>query len=203
MSAQEIRAYRTTSTRLVRIEERDKLLGNLVQAGIGLKEVEEFVEETKLRGTRMNYKLKREIVAKTMKVKIRDNRALGDRVRSTRNHLRQKIEGVLGPRSRQCRWVMKSVKENGIKLRNNIRKKNMKKLNFLKGKYEWKSNVLDELKKIDKMRYGEAKLFNEDCDMKKGERNKPVIVCRGDEEIQLSDEELDVLALGLKFCIFK
>ena len=29
-----------------------------------------------------------------------------------------------------------------------------------------------------------------------------MIVCRGDEEIHLSDEELDVLALGPKFCIF-
>ena len=40
-------------------EERDKLLGNLVLAGIGVKEVEEFVthEENKLRGTKMNFKL--------------------------------------------------------------------------------------------------------------------------------------------------
>ena len=66
MSAQEIRAYRSTSTKLVRLEERNKLLGNLVEAGIGVKEVEEFVtnEENKLRGTKMNYKLKSEIVAK-------------------------------------------------------------------------------------------------------------------------------------------
>ena len=97
--------YRSISTKLVRLEERDKLLGNLVLAGIGVKEVDEFVThgENKLRGTKMNFKLKREIEAKTMKLKMRDNRVLGDRVRTTRNHLRRKIEDTLGPRTRHCR----------------------------------------------------------------------------------------------------
>ena len=52
------------------------------------------------------------------------------------------------------------------------------------------------------MRYGGAELFAEECGMKSEDMNKPVIVCRNDEEIHLSDEELSELALGPKFCVF-
>ena len=53
MSAEEIRTFRNLATKLVKCEERGKLLGNLMSAGIGLRDVEEFVnlEETKTRET--------------------------------------------------------------------------------------------------------------------------------------------------------
>ena len=34
------------------------------------------------------------------------------------------------------------------------------------------------------------------------EKQEPVIVCRSNEEIKLSDEELAVLVLGPKFCVY-
>ena len=52
MSAQEIRTLRNLAAKLVKIEERDKLLGILIKHGIGVREVEEFVkyERNKMRG---------------------------------------------------------------------------------------------------------------------------------------------------------
>ena len=76
MSALEIRAFRNIATKLVKSEERGKLLGNLKSARVGVREVEEFVshEENKLRGTETkNYKSRRELVAQTMELKINDN----------------------------------------------------------------------------------------------------------------------------------
>ena len=53
MSAMEIRALRNLSTKLVKSEERGKLLWELKKAGMGVREIEEFVghEMDKLRGT--------------------------------------------------------------------------------------------------------------------------------------------------------
>ena len=43
MSALEIRTLRNLSAKLVKVEERGKLLGELKRSGIGLREIEEFV----------------------------------------------------------------------------------------------------------------------------------------------------------------
>ena len=86
MTAMEIRAYRNLNTKLVRIEELDKLMVNLIEHGIGFKEEEDFLrkEEMKLRGLRGS-KLRKEMIIQIMKTKLRDNRILGDRVRGQRN----------------------------------------------------------------------------------------------------------------------
>ena len=54
MAASEIRAYRSLSTQLVKTEELDKLLGNLIERGVGLREEEDFMrkEEGKLKGNK-------------------------------------------------------------------------------------------------------------------------------------------------------
>ena len=51
MSALEIRSLRNTTTRMIKSEERGKLLRELIKSGVGLREIEEFVgnEESKLR----------------------------------------------------------------------------------------------------------------------------------------------------------
>ena len=102
-----------------------------------------------------------------MKLKLRDNRILGDKIRSQRNRLRGKIEDILGPRSRKYRWVMRSIRENNGKLRQRMRKKNEKKFSFLVRKYEVRTNVLTELSNEDRQKYGKARIFEEDADMGK------------------------------------
>ena len=44
MTAQEIRAFRSLSTRLIKIEERGNLIGNLMARGVGFKEEEDFLD---------------------------------------------------------------------------------------------------------------------------------------------------------------
>ena len=160
---------------MVKIEERDKLMGILVKTGIGLREVEEFVmsEEGKLRNNKSNFKKKREIVATMMEMKLRDNRREGTKIRKTRNRLRHKIEETLGPNSRKYRAVMRSVRDNCVKLRLRLRKKNTKKAEFLKGKYIKKENPIEDLSKEDRIRYGQAEIFQEDCKMRPEEEQKP------------------------------
>ena len=49
MSAQDVRAFRNLSAKLVKVEERGNLLGTLISSNLGVREVEEFVihEESK------------------------------------------------------------------------------------------------------------------------------------------------------------
>ena len=86
MSAQEVRAWRNLAKQLVMIEERSKLLGMLIARGIGLREEEEFMihEKEKFRGEKVGKlfeKKSKEMVAQTMKLKIKDNNIIGERVR--------------------------------------------------------------------------------------------------------------------------
>ena len=161
MSAQEIRAFRNIATKLVKTEERGKLMGNLKNARVGLREIEEFVlkEENKLRGTEgKNYKLRRELVAKAMDLKIKDNWKTGVGLRKARNRLKGKIEEILGPGSRKYRWLLKSVGENCAKTREKLKKKYMKKLEFLKGKYGRNDDPLNELNRMDRKKYGSTSI---------------------------------------------
>ena len=75
MSAQEIREFRNLSTKLVRAEERGKLLGNLIALRVGFKEEEEFLkhEHSKFK-CKIKYKKSKEIIVMAMKEKLRDNR---------------------------------------------------------------------------------------------------------------------------------
>ena len=97
MSAQEIRANRNLSSRLVRTEERSKLLGNLIARGVGLKEEEEFLrhEHSKFRCNR-EYRKKKEIITLAMKEKLRNDRKFEAKTRKSRNLMLGKIEGKWG-----------------------------------------------------------------------------------------------------------
>ena len=78
MSAKEVRTFRNLASKLVRAEETGKLLGNLMSANLGVREVEEFMikEDQNLKGAKdnsNNQKNRRKIVKDCMKVKYRDN----------------------------------------------------------------------------------------------------------------------------------
>ena len=59
MSAKEVRAFRNLASKLVKTEETGKLLGNLISANIGVREIEEFVihEDKKLKGNNVSNSL--------------------------------------------------------------------------------------------------------------------------------------------------
>ena len=208
MSAKEVRAFRNLASKLVKTEETGKLLGNLISANIGVREIEEFVihEDKKLKGNNVsnsNARYRREMVSNCMKIKFRDNWKTGVGIRKARNKLKGNIEEKLGPNSREFRGIMKSVNNNCMTLRMRLKHKNMKKLEFLKGKYGKIENPIDELKNEDRKKYGGARIFQEDNGMKAEEDHEPVIVCMEGEVIELDEDEKSVLLLGPKYCILK
>ena len=86
-------------------------------------------------------------------------------------------------------------------LRDKLRKKNLKKVEFLMKKYKKSEDPLDELTSDDRTKYGGARIFNDDSMMRRMDDDKPVIVVRENEVITLSKDEESVLALGPKFCV--
>ena len=171
MSALEIRELRNTAAKMIKSEERGKLLRELIKSGIGVREIEEFVmnEESKLRTkSKSNIKKGRDIVVELMKIKMRDNVREGNKLRKAKNKLRKKVEDRLGKNSRRCRWVMRSVRTNGEILREKLMKKNVKKFEFLKGKYVKKNNPIDELMSKDKKLYGNARIFKDSFEDRRG-----------------------------------
>ena len=191
---------------MVKTEERGKLLGTLMAANVGVKGIEDFVmkENCKLKGNmkdKATLKQRRELVASCMKIKIKDNWKRGVGLRKAKHKLKGTIEEKLNPKSRKCRAIMKSVKDNGMKLRERLKKKKKKKLEFLKGKYGEEQDPLDELTKKDQKKYGMARIFGDDNNIKCEDMQEPVVVCMEGEVIELSEDEKDVLSLGPKFCV--
>ena len=128
MSAQEIRAWRNLAKKLVVNEERTKLLGILQAKGVGLRDEEEFFRNEKSKfkkgGTAISFEKKsKEIIAQTMKLKIKDCRLEWEGIRKMRNRKMNKVQALLGPNSRKCRWVMNDIKKNCEVLRVKMRKK--------------------------------------------------------------------------------
>ena len=103
MTVKEERELRNTARKLVECESRTKLIKELIQKGIGLREVEEFVakEAAKLRkgnkGNGNNEYFKkgnnkhRVIVSKLMKEKLRDSQIDGVDLRRTKNSWLSKL----------------------------------------------------------------------------------------------------------------
>ena len=119
MAESDIRAYRTISKRLVRVEERGIMLRNLLAKGIGLKEEEDFIMRlgSKFK-CRKKFGKRKEILGIMMKEKLRDNTYWEGKTRSLRNHFLWKIEKTLGSNSRPCRSIREEIKVTCKKLRN-------------------------------------------------------------------------------------
>ena len=63
-----------------------------------------------------------------------------------------------------------------------------------------KTETLEELAKVDRLKYGGAKIFAEDYEHENIDEYVPCLVRLDDEEeIKISDEEKDLLSLGPKF----
>ena len=202
MTAREIRAFRKLSSKLVKIEERGRLLGILIARGVGLREEEDFIrhEEGKLKCQKTNLMKRKEIVKLLMIEKKKDNLKLENKTRKIRNLTLGTIEGKLGRNSKKCRELRSQVRVNCQFLRAKVRMKNDKKVMFLSKKYGVKNLTVDELERVDKLKYGGAKIFSEEYEFEEADEYEPCIVRLDDEDdIEISEEEKDLLSLGPKF----
>ena len=205
MSAREIRAYRSLSTKLIKIQERGRMIGNLIARGVGFREEEEFMwhESGKYKCQQLKSKKKKEIVNVLMMEKKKDNLKHEQKTRRLRNLTLGAIEGALGRNSRPCRDLRRQVRTVCKKLRVKVRRKNDKKANFLCEMYGRKEDILMELEHDDRVKYGGAKIFESGYDDEEVSKYEfePCIVCYEDEVITLNEEEKDLLALGPKFSV--
>ena len=141
MAAKEVREYRTLSKKLVEIEERGRMLVRLQKKRIFLTEEELFVQNLqtkfKILGDKKGVrgKQREEVMAVTMKYKVKDNNLYGIKVRRRRNYLRGKLESEMGNKSKEWKKLMEEVKKNCDKVRKPLKLKFDKKVGFLMKKY--------------------------------------------------------------------
>ena len=210
MTALEIRKYRDISKKLVETEERGKLLKNCIKCKVGFSEEENSIHSSNLKlrvlgnkgeALRKNHE---EGVGLVMKFKAKDNILFEAQLRRKRNWLRGRIEASLGGRSQGCRKLFADVKKMGIKHGKKIKEKNEKKLQHLVKKYGMKpKNCWDLLTKEERNLMGNPSLYGEG-NILVGEMMKdPAVVTGEGEELRLTEDEISVLRLGPKFCIFK
>ena len=146
MTASDIRAYRTISRRLIRVEERGIMLKNVLAKGIGLREEEEFISRmgSKFK-SRKKFGKRKEVLGIMMKEKMRDNFYWEGKTRSLRNHFLRKIEKTLGRDSKPCRRLREEVREVCRRLRKKIKDRYEDKANFLSKKYQDDRPSLNDL----------------------------------------------------------
>ena len=142
MAAQEVREYRNLSKKFVEIEERGRLLKTLLTRKNGLNEEEHFVQKelVKIKGvngniSKIKFNQRKEIIALSMKYKVKDNHLHGEKIRKKRNWYKGKVERLLGNRSTEYRKLMQEVKKSNKILRLKLKKKYEKKVMTLEKKY--------------------------------------------------------------------
>ena len=144
------------------------------------------------------------MVQRIMKNKMKDNSNFALKSRKKRDKRRLCLESMLWKNSKEYREIVKNVKKNGDKLRRNLRKKYIKKTKFLTEKYGMrKLTGMDGMTDEEKLKYGNARIFWDKCELIAEEVKGPVLVCREREQIQLNEDERLLLSLGPKFSIVK
>ena len=205
----EERTYRNSNKRCIRGEATSRLLEDLTKKRIGLRSVEELIIRERLtfkevKGEKYNSRIKkyeeeRSLVGKTMRRKLRENNKLCIKMRRERYLAEEDLRRLLVERSRSYKMILKDVKNNGEKLRKELREKN----ESMWLKYDVKNIEYDELTDDEMRKYGAAEIFNMVTEMRGDKLRAPEVVKGEDEEVEITDEESMVLALGPKFCVRK
>ena len=211
-SNREERMFRNSSKKCLRGETQFQLLKELSEMKIGLREVEEYIAAEGLRSRRglremnftskvKNYKKEREIVGMIMRKKMRDCGKKCIELRKLKTQARNEMENSLGGKTRRYWRVLRETRKYSDTLREEIRRKNMRKIKFLSEKYGMRTGILDGMTEDEVEEFGQAEVFEEECEMVGDNLKEPEVVRGEGEELNLSEEERRVLALGPKFCV--
>ena len=212
MTAKEVREFRSTCKKLVEAEERSKLLKELVKYNVSFGEEENFLRnsQSKFRvlGNKGEGDLRKnhdEIVKASLKIKIKDNKLYGVKMRKRRDWLRRKLEETWGTKSQEYRDLMDQIKKTGRDYRKKLKHKNSSKVKHLVRKFGKKRHeeVLESM--TDEMRemMGDPDIFDDEKDVRGEEMKNPVLVEGKDGPIAISEDERELLRLGPKFCLLK
>ena len=209
MTAKEVREYRNVSKKLAESEERSKLYEDLKKNRVCLAEDEMYTKKLsnkfKVLGSKQGEVMKQheEMVSLTLKYKMRDNIHHMIKLRRRRDWLRRRISNAedegLGVKK-----IFEEVGNHVRKMKTKMREKNKKKVQHLTEKFGRHSKLRwGDIDKEVRDTMGNPRMFNDDVRMEGEMVRNPVFVEWDDENIHLSDDELDVLRLGPKFCLLK
>ena len=210
MTALEVREYRATCLKLIEADERGKLLKELLRNNVCFNEEEFLIQKPdkkfRVLGEKENVldKKHEEIVKVTLKYKIKDNDLDGVKLRKKRDKLKWKLEMSLGMRSQEWRRIFEDIRALGVKHRDKIRKKNRKKVKHLVRKHGRRpKSGWEDLPKPWRTTMGNPRIFNDKEDLLKEDVKEPMVVKGMEEDLSLTDSEMELLKLGPKFCVYK
>ena len=130
-ATREERAYRNSGKKCAKSEATSILLEELISRKLGTREVEEFLiaESLKNGGKKFiskiqKHKEERAIIEQIMKNKKRENMRKCIYLRKCRNEAKLALKTSLGGENRQFKRIVKEVRENCKKIKENLRKKN-------------------------------------------------------------------------------
>ena len=97
--------------------------------------------------------------------------------------------------------VLREVRNHNTVLREKIKKKTNKKIEFLRKKYGKSMRMMDAMTDEEKKLYEGAKIFGEVCDMRGEPLREPEVVNGKNDDVKLTEGKIKVLSLGPKFCV--
>ena len=110
----------------------------------------------------------------------------------------------LGMRSQEWRRIFEDIRALGVKHRDKIRKKNRKKVKHLVRKHGRRpKSGWEDLPKPWRTTMGNPRIFNDKEDLLKEDVKEPMVVKGMEEDLSLTDSEMELLKLGPKFCVYK
>ena len=213
-ASREERAYRRSAKKCTRGEAKTRLLEDLLRKRLGLREVEEFVKkerktfmgggkEEKFNSRISKHKEERCIVDKIMRRKLKGNNDHCKVLRREKVKCDESLVAKLGGKTREYRRVVRETRKNCDELRSMLKGKNDKKIKWLQMKYEEIYEYGDDMTEEEYEMYGMAKILCGKNEITAEKLREPEVVVRGGEELTVTEEEKEVLALGPKFCVRK
>ena len=115
MVAFEVKAYSRICYKLVESEERSRMVKYLVEQKVVFREVEEFarrqITKLKIKGTLPKFceKRRREIIALSIKTKLKDEITLGNKLRKKKQFLKGRLEELVGRKTHTCRRQKREI----------------------------------------------------------------------------------------------
>ena len=157
----------------------------------GLRDVEEFVirdrkinqggggeENQKFKISRLNEE--RNLVVNIMRKTLRDNSKLCIKLRKTKVMAEKRLVQMLGGKTRKYWRIENKTKKYCEDLKERLKTKNKKIVEWLQKKYVVRQDEMyEEMTNEEREKFGMAKLFEENCDMKGDKLRKPEVINSG------------------------
>ena len=197
-AAQTRKALWKVWNQVTEVEENEKFFMNLLKEGVAVAADEELIKSENQRRRAGNISENR--VKEMRKVltinKLEDCRKGGTNLRKKRAKLRGDLSKLISERMMKT-WISK-VKKHCGQVREQLRKRKSKKVEWLKKKY---ANEKEHTPTEELGIFKNCRLFKEELEPK--EVGGVQVILREGETLDISDCEKELLKLGPKYCLLK